>query len=344
MTKRIVHYINQFYAGIGGEEKADTTPFKQDGPVGPGLAFGKALEGGEIVGTVACGDSYFNENEGALDEILEMIKSYEPDLVIAGPAFNAGRYGVAAGAVATAVMERLDIPAVTGMYEENPGVDMYKKVPYIVATGNSAAAMRKAVPAMSKVINKIIAGEQPTPEEDGYFIRHRKNFQADKIGGQRAVEMLIAKLKGEEYVTEFPMPEFDNVEPAAPLKDLKSARIAIVSSGGPVPAGNPDRIESSSASKYGRYDIEGIDDLLDGEWETAHGGFDPVESNQDMDRVIPVDALREKEKNGEIGELYRYFYSTVGNGTSVANSKAFAEEIAAELLEAEVDAVILTST
>ncbi|MDK6729411.1 glycine/sarcosine/betaine reductase selenoprotein B family protein, partial [Aerococcus urinae] len=32
MTKRVVHYINQFYAGIGGEEKADTKPFKDDGP------------------------------------------------------------------------------------------------------------------------------------------------------------------------------------------------------------------------------------------------------------------------------------------------------------------------
>lgn len=344
MTKRIVHYINQFYAGIGGEEKADTKPFKEDGPVGPGLAFGKVLEDAEIVGTVACGDSYFNEHPEAIDEVIEMIKSFNPDLVIAGPAFNAGRYGVAAGAVATAVMERLEIPAVTGMYEENPGVEMYKKVPYIVGTGNSAAAMRKAVPAIAKVVNKLIAGEEPNPEEDGYFVRHRKNYHADKIGGQRAVEMLIKKMKGEEFETEFPMPEFDNVEPAAAIKDITKAKIAIVSSGGPVPHGNPDRIESSSVSKFGRYDIAGVDDLVEGEWETAHGGFDPVVANEDMDRVIPVDVLRNKEKNGEIGELFHYFYSTVGNGTAVANAKAFSEDIAKELHENGVDAVILTST
>ena len=33
---KVVHYVNQFFAGIGGEEKADQTPFKQDGrmPIG----------------------------------------------------------------------------------------------------------------------------------------------------------------------------------------------------------------------------------------------------------------------------------------------------------------------
>jgi len=41
---RIVHYINQFYAGIGGEEKADTPPEKREGVVGPGMAFSTALK------------------------------------------------------------------------------------------------------------------------------------------------------------------------------------------------------------------------------------------------------------------------------------------------------------
>lgn len=343
--KRVVHYINQFYAGIGGEEKADTKPFKEDGPKGPGMGLNGAIsENAEIVGTVVCGDSYFNENENALPEVLDMIKSFEPDLVIAGPAFNAGRYGVAAGAVATAVIEELNIPAVAGMYEENPGVDMYKQVPYIVKTGNSAATMRKAIPDMANVINKVLTDQELSPSEDKYFERHRKNFFTEERGSFRAVDMLVKKLKGEEFTTEYPMPEFDNVEPGAAIKDLSKAKIAIVTSGGIVPAGNPDRIESSSASKYGRYDITGIDDLLDGEYETAHGGHDPVYANEDADRVIPVDVLREKEKNGEIGSLHNFFYSTTGNGTAVASSKQFAAEIAKDLLEHEVDAVILTST
>lgn len=342
---RIVHYINQFYAGIGGEEKADIEPFKKDEPVGPGMAFSGALKDkAEIVGTVVCGDSYFNENEDAIDTIIEMIKSYEPDLVIAGPAFNAGRYGVASGAVSEAVMNELNIPAVTGMYEENPGVDMYKKTPYIVSVGNSAAAMRKAVPAMSKLVTKLLDGEEPSPSEDGYFVRHRKNFMVDKRGATRAVDMLVKKMGKEEFETEYPMPEFDNVDPGAAIKDLANAKIAIVTSGGIVPKDNPDRIESSSASKYGRYDISDFDDLDSTTHETAHGGYDPSYANEDSDRVIPVDVLRQREKEGKIGELFQYFYSTTGNGTAVSSAKQFASEISDELQTNGVDAVILTST
>ena len=85
-------------------------------------------------------------------------------------------------------------------------------------------------------------------------------------------------------------------------------------------------------------------DLKEGEFETAHGGHDPVYANQDPDRVIPVDVLRNMEKEGKIGSLHRYFYSTVGNGTAVASTKKFGEDTAKELLADGVDAVILTST
>ena len=34
---RIVHYINQFFANIGGEEKADYQPELREGIVGPGV-------------------------------------------------------------------------------------------------------------------------------------------------------------------------------------------------------------------------------------------------------------------------------------------------------------------
>jgi len=137
---RVVHYLNQFFGQIGGEEKADTAPLKKDGPVGPGTALNGAFKGeAEVVGTVICGDSYFAENmEEALKQILSMIQEYNPDLVVAGPAFNAGRYGTACGAVAEAVVKNLGIPAVTGMYPENPGVEMYKKSVYIIATADSA--------------------------------------------------------------------------------------------------------------------------------------------------------------------------------------------------------------
>lgn len=345
---KVVHYINQFYAGIGGEEKADYKPEVREEAVGPGEKLNSLFKGeAEIVATVICGDSYFNENiDEAKEEILEMVKKYNPDLFIAGPAFNAGRYGVAAATISKEVEDKLNIKAVTAMYDENPGVDLYKKDLYIVRTKKSAVGMRKALPALAKLSLKIAKGEEiGLPDEEGYIEKGiRKNYFSDVRGSERAVNLLVKKLKGEEFVTEFKMPNFDRVEPNPAVKDISKCKIALVTSGGIVPKDNPDHIESSSASKYGKYDIEGVSDLTSDGYETAHGGYDPTCANEDSDRVLPVDVLRDMEKEGKIASLHRYFYTTVGNGTAVASSKKFGQEIVKELKEDGVDAVILTST
>lgn len=345
---RIVHYLNQFFAGIGGEDKADIKPEVREGAVGPGMALLAGFGGeAEIVATVICGDSYFGENtDEAKAEVLELIKQYNPDLFIAGPAFNAGRYGFACGTMTEAVQNELNIPALTGMYIENPGADMFKKSVYIISTKDSAAGMKDAVSSMVPLAKKLVNGSIiGSPIEERYLERGlRKNYFTEKRGSERAVDMLLKKLKGQDFVTEYPMPNFDRVDPNPAVKDLSKAKIALVTSGGTVPKGNPDHIESSSASKYGKYDIDGVMDLTSETYETAHGGYDPVYANQDSDRVLPVDVLRDLEKEGKIGSLHRYFYSTVGNGTAVASSKKFAAEFSKELIADGVDAVILTST
>lgn len=345
---KVVHYLNQFFSQIGGEEKADTTPLKKDGPVGPGLALKGALgDQGEVVGTVICGDSYFAENiDSALAEILALIKEYQADLVITGPAFNAGRYGTACGAVAEAVEKELGIPAVTGMYVENPGADLYKKSIYIVSTANSAIGMKAAIPQMAKLGLKLVKKESlDSPEIEGYISRGiRQNFFAPERGAKRAVDMLVDKIKGQSFTTELPMPTFDRVPPNSAVKDIRKAKIALVTSGGIVPAGNPDHIESSSASKFGKYSLVGVTNLTSDTHQTAHGGYDPTYANTDADRVLPVDVLREMEQKGLIGKLHDYYYATVGNGTSVASAALFGQTIASELRNDGVDAVILTST
>jgi glycine reductase len=341
---KIVHYINQFYAGLGGEEKADTKPEKREGFVGPGMALNTALGGaGEIVGTVICGDSYFNENlESASAEVLEMIRGFSPDIVVVGPGFNAGRYGMACGTVAKLVDENLKIPVVGGLFEENPGLEIYKRHGYFVPTGNSAATMRKAMPDIAAIVKKLIAGE---PVTEGFFEKGlRVNYFAEERGSKRAVDMLLKKISGEDFKTEYPMPVFDRVDPQPAVKDMSKARIALVSSGGPVPKGNPDRIESSSASKFGQYSLANIEFFTAENGETAHGGYDPVYANLDLNRVLPVDVIKEMVADGTIGSLHDNWYATVGNGTSVASSKEFAKEIAEELLRDDVNCVILTST
>jgi len=345
---RVVHYINQFYGGVGGEDKADFKPELREGHAGPGLALSQRFgDEAEIVATVVCGDSYFNENvDAALGAVIPMIEKHKPDVFVAGPAFNAGRYGMACGTVCKAVSEKLNIPVVTAMYAENPGIDSFKKDVYILSTGDSGADMRKAAPNLAAFALKLGKKEKiGTAAEEGYFARGiRKNVFLEERGSKRAVDMLLKKIRGEKFETEYTMPVFDHVAPNPAVKDMSKTKVALVTSGGIVPKGNPDKIESSSASKYGKYDIEGVTDLSDVTYETAHGGYDPVYANQDADRVLPVDVMRDLEKDGAIGSLHKYYYTTVGNGTAVANAKAFASKIAKELISDGVKAVILTST
>ena len=347
MSYRVVHYINQFFANIGGEEMAHVAPELREGFVGPGLAFNQSWKGeAEIVATVVCGDSHFAEHEKeAQEQILAWVKELNPDLFIAGPAFNAGRYGYACATIANAVKEQLGIKVLTGMYEENPGADLKDKI-LIVPTANSAAGMRKAAPAMAKLALKLMKGEKLGVScEDNYMPNGiRVNFFEKERGSKRAVKMLLNKLADKPFVTEYPMPSFDRVAPNPAVKDLSKATIALCTSGGIVPKGNPDHIESSSASHYGEYSIAGVEALCEATHETAHGGYDPVYANADANRVLPVDVMREFEREGKIGKLHDLFYTTVGNGTAVASAKKFAAEYAQKLLQAGVNAVIMTST
>jgi len=345
---RVVHYINQFFGQIGGEDKADTPPMMVDGPVGPGAPLQNALADEiEIVKTIICGDSYFGEN---IDTVTGQIKAYleeaKPELLIAGPAFNAGRYGVACGESAGVAFE-LGIPTISGMYPENPGYEIYRKYAYMIETTDSAAGMKKAIPSLVKLVKSFVAknGELGSPAEEGYMLRGiRQNVWMEKRASQRAVEMLIKKVNGEEFETECPMPVFDRVTPSAAVEDMSKARVALVTSGGIIPVGNPDHIESSSATKFGKYDIADVDDLTSDKYYTTHGGYDPVYANADPDCVLPVDMMRELEKEGKIGKLHDYFYATVGTGTSVGNAEKFGNAIAEEMIADGVQAVILTST
>lgn len=82
MTK-CIHYINQFFAGIGGEELADYEPEIREGAVGPGLALSKVLDA-EVTNTVICGDNFMaTHEEEAIDRILKMLEDKEFDIFAA---------------------------------------------------------------------------------------------------------------------------------------------------------------------------------------------------------------------------------------------------------------------
>ena len=158
--KKVICYLNQFFAGIGGEDKADQEPYIIEGVVGPGMAIKAALKDAEVTHTVVCGDNFMGSNtEEALRRIMDMLKDKECDLFIAGPAFQAGRYGVACGNVCKAVEQQMGIPAITSMNAENPGVEMFKKDVIIFKGGNGAVKMRQDVKRMMDFANRLLAGE-----------------------------------------------------------------------------------------------------------------------------------------------------------------------------------------
>ena len=345
---RVVCYLNQFFGQLGGEDKAGVGPQVVTSAVGPARAIQQALgDAGTVVATVICGDNYVAEQtERATAELIDLVAAQRPDLLVAGPAFLAGRYGVACGALCAAVQAKLGVPAITGMHAENPGVDLYRRQTYIVQTGGEATRMLDDARRLVGLGLRLARGEAPgSPADEGYFARGvTRNVVADRNGAERAVAMLLDKLAGRPFASEVPLPDFPPVAAPRLLKTLEGATIALVTDGGWVPRGNPDGIEALNATRYGAYSIEGKSELDAGQYDNVHRGYDTTYVKKDPHRLVPVDVARELEESGAIGKLYETVYSTVGVATTLAHSARMGQEIAEKLRAAGVDAVILTST
>ena len=156
--------------------------------------------------------------------------------------------------------------------------------------------------------------------------------------------MLLAKMSGAAFESEMPATAFAPVPVPAAIKDLSKARIMLVTDGGLVPKGNPDRIEGTAATRWGAYNIEGRDDLRAEDYEVSHGGYDTRFVQQDPDRLVPLDVLREMEKSGLIGKVHEEFFSTCGRSNPLSNTRRLGREMAQKIRQDGVDAVILTST
>lgn len=345
---KVVHYLNQFFGGIGGEEKAYAEPIVCKGPVGPGRVIQKVLgDHGEVVATVICGDNTFSEDiEGTCEKVIRLLAPFHPDAMIAGPAFNAGRYGIACGAICHAVQQRLGIPAVTGMFDENPGLDLYRTDLYVVQTSDSVRGMNQVIPKMVSIALRLAYQEEiGSPTEEGYFSRGvLVNETIDQTGAERVITMLLRKIRGQVFHSEVTSPQYDRVNPAPRIDDMRAAKIALVTDGGLVPKGNPDKIEASTATRFGRYTIEGMNSLRSEEYEVNHVGYDSIFVRQDPNRLVPLDVMRTLEKEGAIGRLHDYFCSTAGVANIVEIVRKMGQAMAESFKREGVSGVILTST
>jgi glycine reductase len=344
---RVVHYVNQFFGQIGGEELAGAPPQLRSGPVGPGRLLQELLGPDfQIVSTAICGDNTFAENpEVIAHQLVEMIAPCKPQLLVAGPAFNSGRYGQSCAQLCVTVQQELKIPVLTGMYDENPGVELRSKT-LIVRTGPNARHMREALGIMAPLAARLGRGETfPRPAEVGCFAQGlKRSIIREHNAAHRVIDMLLAKLAGQPFTSEISRPAFDRVEPVKLSIPLAQVKLALLTDGGLLVKGNPDRMPAGYTDRMTVVPIAGFDRLTPDKVEVYHGGYDNQFVNADPERLVPLEAVRNLERKGVIGKLNDVIYATAGLSMSLTNAKKVGKEMARRLQADGVQAAILTST
>ncbi len=345
---RVLHYVNQFFGGLGGEDHANEAPRLVEGAVGPGRALAAALgKRGTIVATVICGDNYAVEEDARLKGFfLEAIRKHKPDVVVAGPAFDAGRYGIACGLVCKFAQEA-GLPGISAMHPDNTGVTTHRRDMIALPTSAAVADMPKVLAKLADLAARVGTGQKlGSAAQEGYIPRGlRMDVSRAEPGSRRAVAMLLDQVHGRPFQSEIVIRDYDAAPPLPAMKTLRGVKVGIVTSGGLVPKGNPDKVPAARAEEFEKYNIGGMAELKVGDWEAIHGGYGHRSVNEiDPNYVVPLRSLRLLEKSGEIGSIHPEYFATVGNQTAVNAARKMGKEIAAEFKAAGVGAVILVPT
>ena len=281
---RLIHYLNAFFGGVGGRSGGSLRGAGMRRPAWPGQFVATVVRrtsGCRRDGGV-CGDGYFSEHEElVVERVLQYLRDQAADVFVAGPAFGSGRYGLACGRLC-AEAERLGIPAVTGLHEENPGGDVFlPRHIFAVTTTASAAGMRQALEGMTALALKRARREAlGSAAEEGFLPRDvRRTVETGVPAAKRAVDLALRKWEGAVATPAksrsrrsnrcclrrpFPTPARRS-SPWSPSADWCPRAIL---TGSPPPG----------AAHWGSYDIAGMSSLAHGDWEIVHGGYDNTRS------------------------------------------------------------------
>lgn len=347
-----MHYVNQFFVSIGGEEKADVPVGSLEGAVGPGKRLQAKLgDAAEIVVTTYCGDNYFAEHtKEALEPILQIARDYNVKLLVAGPAFASGRFGFACAEVCHAVSSSLGLDCVTGMYLENPGVGVYKQYMdrkvFALPTSEVVSGMEDALSKMAQCVSKLAAGLAIGPPSiEGYIPRgFRRDEVVSKSGVERAVDMLLKKIAGRPFTTEIAVESLEKIPVASRIVNLTGACLALATTSGVLPEGNPDGFKAYGNSQWRKYSIDKLDTMKNAGWDVLHSGYNNAFMRDNPNFGVPLDVCHELARDGAFARLFPYFYMTSGCNAAIPIMQRIGREMVADMKAGGVDAALLVST
>ncbi len=349
---RVMHYLNQFFAGIGGEDKAGTPLDFREGALGPGKRLQSLLgDSAKIVVTAYCGDNYFSEHtDRVLEAIGQIAKRYDVTVVVAGPAFSAGRYGFACAEVCHYLSTSAGLRCVGGMFIENPGVDSYQQYKdreaFLMPTSDAITGMEDALLRIANFAARLARGSKiGSPAEGGYIPKGYRVIELkSKPGADRAVDMLLNKIAGRSFSTEIPVENLEPITVPPRVSNLKNACLALVSTSGVVPKGNPDGFKGNRNTQWKKYSIDKLDSMKNGGWEVMHGGYNTQFIKDNPNYAVPLDVFRKLENEGVFGRIYQYFYATTGSGGLISAMQNIGREIVSDMKDAGVSSALLVST
>lgn len=349
---RVVHYMNQFFANIGSEDKADVPVGLVEGAVGPGKRLQNLLgDSAEIVVTVYCGDDYFAAHtKEALESILQIARDYNVKLLVAGPAFASGRFGFACAEVCHAVSSSLGMDCVTGMHPENPGVGTYKQYMdrnvFAFPTGEAVSGMEDALSKMSQSVSKLAAGLAIGPPSIGGYIPRgfRRDEVVDKSGVERAVDMLLNKIAGRPFTSEIAVESLEKIPVAPRIINFTSACLALATTSGVLPQGNPDGFKAYGNNQWRKYSIAKLDTMKNTGWDVLHSGYNNAFMRDNPNFGVPLDVCQELARDGAFARLFPYFYMTSGCNAAIPIMQRIGREMVANMKAEGVDAALLVST
>ena len=204
----IVHYVNQFFAGLGGEEAADHEPVRLDGPHGPGRAL--AVAGLAVDITRLWRRLLRRARARGAGELARLGRGARARCARLRTVLRVGTVRIRVRDLCT----RARTARHPGGRRDDPrlaGVLAAEGAAYIVPTGSNVAAMREAVPVIASLASAAWrtgrrAGRRGLPSAG-----LRVNALVDRTGADRAIDLLLAKLAGDVH-TEV-SPRGDRVPP-----------------------------------------------------------------------------------------------------------------------------------